>query len=222
MFLKLLALAVLIIVLKPIIGLLMRLLLRAVFRRGLEYVGAQAMAQQPDQIHLRPHLEHEWLDEEAVETLAEPLSGHGFQEAGIYAIQEMDGVAVRFLVQPDERIVAAVCEHPQAGAWIDLVTSYGDGTSVTYTTSRPTGLETRPGNQKVNARGESSATLYQRLLRERPTGDMEEWTAANVAAKFEDAYARETAWRKNRGVSAEEVARQIPHMATTETCATSE
>ena len=34
-------------------------------------------------------------------------------------------------------------------------------------------------------------------------------TPENVVGRFEDAYARATAWRKNKGVSAEEVARHI-------------
>jgi hypothetical protein len=213
-FFKILLVVVLVLMFKPILGLLVRLLLRVVFRRALEHVGQRAMSQQPDRIHLTRETEQDWDDPEAVERLLAPLAAHGFQEAGDFSVDEMEGVLVRFRVQPNQRVVACVCEHPQAGVWLDLVSSYRDGTAVTFTTSQPTGLESRPGCRKVNAPEMAPEALYERLLRERPAGDLEEWTAANVATKFEDAYARETAWRKNKGVSAEEVACQIPQMAT--------
>jgi len=54
-----------------------------------------------------------------------------------------------------------------------------------------------------------SEALYQQMLRERPAGEMEEMTSENVVGRFEDAYARAAVWRKNKGVSAEEVARHI-------------
>jgi hypothetical protein len=222
MFFKLLILAVMIVVLRPILGLLVRLLLRTFFRGWLERVGERAMAQQPDQIHLTPCADHNWLDAGAVQALAAPLAARGFHEAGTYTIQEMEGVGVRFLIEPEERIVACVYEHFRAGTWVDLVCSRRDGTGITYSTLRPTGLASRPGILKVNAPELGSEALYQRLLRERPEGDWEEWTAANAPAKFEDAYARETAWRRNKGVSAEEVARQIPQMAGAGACSSSD
>ena len=41
------------------------------------------------------------------------------------------------------------------------------------------------------------------------SGEMEIDAARAVVGIFEDAYARSTAWRKNKGVSADEVARNI-------------
>jgi len=51
--------------------------------------------------------------------------------------------------------------------------------------------------------------LYQRFLRERPAGELEPMTPMNVVARFEAVYASEMAWRKQQGVSAAELARQI-------------
>lgn len=51
---------------------------------------------------------------------------------------------------------------------------------VTYTTSRPTGLDPRPGTQTVNAPAADPEALYQRLLRERPTGDLKNVTPTRV------------------------------------------
>jgi hypothetical protein len=188
---------------------LMLLFLRVLMRAGLTAVGRQAMAEQPDEIHLTPEPEHVWADADAVEEIASPLASLGFQEAGTFAIEEMAGVMVRFLIQPDQRVIACIYEHPQAGTWFDLVARYQDGRSLTYTTAPPTGLDKQPGTQTVNAPGTSADELYRRLLCECPVGDREEITAATVVHRFQDAYARETAWRKNKGVSADEVARNI-------------
>jgi hypothetical protein len=184
-------------------------LARTVLRGWLSGVGAKALGEQPDAIHLEPRPLHEWKDSGAVEAYAAPLAARGFRDAGVQAVREMPGVVVHFLVQPEERVAACIYEHPRIGTWLDLVCSYQDGTGATYSTSKSTGLDTRPGQRKVNAPEMGSAALYERLLRERPTGDLEEWSIENVAGKFESAYARETNWRKNKGISADEVARNI-------------
>ena len=210
LFIKItLAVVVSLLLLKLLKRVLMLLFLRVLMRTGLAAIGRQAMAEQPDEIHLTPEPDHVWEDGDAVEAIASPLASLGFQEAGVFAIQEMAGVMVRFLIQADQRVIACIYEHPQAGTWFDLVARYQDGRSLTYTTAPPTGLDKQPGSQTVNAPGTSAEELYQRLLRECPAGDREGITAANVVDRFQDAYARETAWRKNKGVSPEEVARNI-------------
>jgi hypothetical protein len=212
---------ILLALIKPLMRILFLLFLRKALRGGLADVGRQAMAEQPDQIHLTSEPGHAWADGAAVEALAAPLASLGFQEAGVYGIQEMAGVVVRFLVQPGECVIACIYEHPQVGTWIDLAARYVDGRSITCTTARATGLDPKPGAQTIRAPGASSEELYQRLLRERPAGDLEEVTLANVVDRFQDAYARETAWRKNKGISVEEVAREIQLMPV-EACASSD
>jgi hypothetical protein len=182
---------VIFIVVVALIRPLLRLLLRMLFRCGLVWIGKRALAKQPEAIHLTPRAAHKWMDAAAVEAFAAPLVAHGFQEAGTYGVEEMAGVVVRFLIRPDQGVAACIYEHPQAKTWIDLVSRYRDGTSVTFTTLRPTGMDSQPGHRKVYATELTSDALYQRLLQERPAGDLEEWTAANVVQKFEDAYARE-------------------------------
>jgi hypothetical protein len=193
-------------ILKRVLALL---ILRMALRAGLSSVGEEAMARQPDQIHLTPAPGHLWKNGAAVDALAAPLVAHGFEEAGTYRIEEMAGVVVRFLAHSGERIAACIYEHPKVGTWIDLVSRYRDDRGITYTTSKPTGLDQRPGTQTVHAPGTGADALYHRMLRERPAGELEEITPASVPALFVDAYARSTAWRKNKGVSADEVARNI-------------
>jgi hypothetical protein len=194
---------------RVLMRLLVFLMRRGFCRAGLKWVGQQAMAKQPDQIHLIPRPGHAWTNGAAMETLAAPLPSLGFEDAGVYSIAEMEGTYLRLLAQSEQRVAACLYEHPKIGNWIDFVSHDRDGTGVTYTTSRPTGLEPRPGCTTVNAPDSSAEALYQRMLRERPAREWVEMTPANVVERFQDAYARSTAWRKNRGVSAEEVARHV-------------
>lgn len=205
----LVVLAVLGIARKPLTRILMLLFVRMGFRAGLADVGSRAVAKQPDLIHLAPRPGHPWTNSAAVEALAVPLPSLGFSEAGTYGIQEMAGLFLKLLVQPDQRIAACIYEHPKVGTWIDLFSHYKDGTGLTYTTARPTGLDQRRGARTVHAPGTGTEALYQQMLRERPAGDLEEMTPANVVGRFEGAYLRAAAWRKNKGVAAEEVARHI-------------
>jgi hypothetical protein len=202
-------LVVLRVALKPLTRVVLYLLVRMGLRAGLADVGSRAVAKQPDLIHLTPKPGHPWTNGSAVDALAAPLPSLGFSEAGTYGIQEMTGLFLRLLVQSDQRIAACIYEHPKAGTWVDFFSHYKDGTGVTYTTARPTGLDQRPGAQTVHAPGVGSEALYQQMLRERPAGELEEMTPANVVERFVEAYTRATAWRKNKGVSAEEVARHI-------------
>jgi hypothetical protein len=206
---KLILLAVLIVLIRPLLKIVFCLLAQTVLRGWLGKVGAKALDQQPDTIHLEPRPHHVWKDAAAVNALAAPLTERGFQDAGIHTVQEMPGMVLRFLVNPAERVAACIYEHPKVSTWLDLVCSYRDETGMTYSTSKPTGLDARPGQTKVNAPEMGSAALYERLLRERRAGDLEEWSMANVAGKFEAAYAREMTWRKKKGISGKEVARNI-------------
>jgi hypothetical protein len=96
---------------------------------------------------------------------------------------------------------------------MDVVCRYQDGRSLTYTTAPPTGMDQRPGHENVRALGAGSEELYDRMLRERPSGELEPYTIASVADRFMAAYAEETAWRKNKGISACEVARNAELMS---------
>jgi hypothetical protein len=169
-------------------------------------VGQVALNKQPDEIHLTPAGSGAWKNAKAAAILADPLLSRGFQDAGVHRVDEMAGVLVQLLTKPDERFIAAIYEHPQAGHWIDLVTLYQDGTSANFTTSRPTGLSPRPGHPSIHAPGTGPLALYSRARAERPKGLTKSIAASDAARQFEQSYAEDIAWRKHRGISACEVA----------------
>src|SRR4030095_529086 len=116
-------------------------------------VGQAALNQQPDTISLSPAGPKAWKNAQGAIAFATPLSDRGFQDAGTHTIAEMPGVIVRLMAKPEEHFYAAIYEHPQVGHWMDLVTLFQDGTSVTFTTSKPTGLAPRPGHPSLHAPG---------------------------------------------------------------------
>jgi hypothetical protein len=187
--------------------LFLTLFLRAGARGALEDIGEQALAKVPDRILLVHQNLRSWNPEPEVARLADALFSKGFQEAGLYSIREMPGVSVRFLVKPAECVVAALFMHPRAATWLDLITHYQNGNTATFSTNAPRGLEQRPGHPIVYAPGATPLALYTKLIAERPKGVFRPVMAEDIGPLFERGYAESMTWRKNKGISATEVAR---------------
>ena len=174
-------------------------------KSGLEDVGRKALAEQPNSITL--HRVNGPVKAEAL-TSVSSLERRGFERAGSYDVREMKGVTLHLLVKPVESAVAVVYEHVKVGVWADVSTRYADGTSFTIT-SAPAGqgLDKQPGHVSVSAPRQPAPMLAVRLLRERPAGAMRQITALEFPGVFCQAYADSMAWRKNKGLSADEVRR---------------
>ena len=181
------------------------LFVRTAVTGALRDVGAKALANTPDRITLVHQNLHSWRPDPAVARLADPLFSKGFQEGGLFAIREMPGVTVRFLVKPAECIVATIFMHPKAGVWLDLVTYYQSGNTATFSTNQNHGLAQRPGHSIVYAYDAPALTLFTRMSAERPKGVFRPIMAEDLVALFERSYAESVEWRKNKGVSAGEV-----------------
>jgi hypothetical protein len=180
-------------------------LMRTAVKGALEDVGARALANVPERILLVHQNLHSWKPDPAVPRLADPLFSKGYQEGGLYAIREMPGVTVRFLVKPAECIVAAIFMHPKAATWLDLITYYPNGNTATFSTNAPKGLDQRPGHPIVYAPGVTPLVLHEKLIAERPKGVFRPIMAEDIGPLFERGYAESMAWRKNKGISAAEV-----------------
>jgi len=178
---------------------------RAGVKGALEDVGSRALASVPDRIMLVHQNLHSWKPDPAVARLADPLFSKGYQESGLFAIREMPGVTVRFLVKPADCVVAAIFIHPKAGTWLDLITYYQNGNTATFSTSAPKGLDQRPGHPVVNATGSTPQELHAKLIAERPKGVFRPVMTEDIGPLFERGYAESVAWRKNKGISATEV-----------------
>jgi hypothetical protein len=172
---------------------------------GGKQIGAAALAQQPDRIHLQRTGPQAWRNAGAATKLSDAFLSRGFEDAGIHSVAEMPGLVIQLLAHYGDSFYAAIYQHPKAGTWYDVISQYEDGTSVTYTTARPTALKQRPGHPTVNLPGADPARVLDKALGQRPRRPLKQATAALAADVFENAYADSIAYRKQAGISTGEV-----------------
>ena len=181
--------------------------LLALRRYRLEIAGAAGLAATPDQITLHPTGVNPWNDRAAAGRLVMAFEREGFRSGGTFLIDEMPDTYVQLFVHPHENLIGVVYEHPQIGHWIDVAEHRTDGTSTTWSSARQPALDPRPEHAQIREPGASVAKLVARARRERGPAPAQSFHPAELEALFESAYAEETAWRKNRGVTREEVER---------------
>jgi hypothetical protein len=184
----------------------------------MEAVGEMTMGiapfMQPPRIHVTPLEDVEWNDAEAIKKLTRPLRKAGFADAGTFTIEEYGDIKMQAFAHPEEQVYAVVYEHPDMGSWFDLVCRYADGTLLTYTSAKPTGLDQAPGrNTRRFEPGSNPGEAYQALLRERPAEGLQPTPADKLAPSIEQAYAEEMDWRFERGGLTEQEIRN--NLATT-------
>jgi hypothetical protein len=131
-------------------------------------VGATALARQPDTIHLEPASAETWRDAENARRVATALEALGFETAGSFRVPELPGITLELLAHPGESMYAAVYEHPQAGTWFEYFVRCQDGTSATFTTLAPTGLDDRPGHAIVRSVGADPRSLFEKAQERKP------------------------------------------------------
>ena len=76
-------------------------------------------------------------------------------------------------------------------------------------TAADRGLEQRPGHPIVHQPGGTADVLYQWAKAERPKGALKPLSASGIVSEFEKAYADGLAWRRQKGISSQEVAKVI-------------
>lgn len=182
---------------------------RGLFRAGLADIGREALERQADHVHLSSRNRTAWRDASTASALADPLLRAGFDDAGIYSVDEIPGVVLHLMSKPDEGLTAIVYEHPRVGHWMEVVTRFKDGTSFSLSTSRTVPMDVRPGHPRLRMPEAGPSQLVERLRRERPRQPFVDCSPGTLVQQFEDAYAEEMAWRKQHGVSPETVARVI-------------
>jgi hypothetical protein len=168
-------------------------------------IGAKALAQQPDRIHLQPCTADKWRNASAARRITDALATRGFSDAGVNLIPELPGVVVQLLANEKDGLYAAVYEHPKAGTWFDLVARYQDGSSVTYSTALPTALKPRPGHPTVNLPGIEPLAVLDRILAQRPRRPLKPVATDQATSVFEQGYADSIDYRKQVGISSGEV-----------------
>jgi hypothetical protein len=172
-------------------------------------IGSHALSKQPDAIHLDRADARAWARPDKSEASARALRAAGFEDAGTWTVRELPGVVLQLLAHAGEGFYAMIYQHPKAGDWTDMVTRFSDGTSITYSSHTPSGLQPRPGHPVENLPGVSAVQLLDHARSTRPRRATAPHSAARASTDFTRAYAESMAWRKQHGVSAREVAQVI-------------
>lgn len=172
----------------------------------------------PEQIHLVMAEDADdfyWKDEQTVTTMAEPLPGLGFTHLGDFAIPELPHVHLKAFYNSSQSAFAVLYEFLHKDKPLhsyDIVSRYEDGEAVkavTYSSSAMSGLMDKPeGFISVKMAGASAENLFKAFLERRPQGRLLAVSPDVFVERFEQAYAHEMEWRKNKGgTSKEEIAR---------------
>jgi hypothetical protein len=177
----------------------------AFVRRLSGRAGPSALASVPDTIELVRDDDAEWRDPAAVDRAIDHLEGEGFVRCGAFRLEPLAGQRAALLLAPDRHSAAAVFDHPEVGAWIDLWAVDADGGSYATTNGRGLGsLDQPPWARRTVLAGASVAEVARAFRAEGFEGAVE-LSAEELPRRVEDEWRRETLWRKARGVSLREI-----------------
>jgi hypothetical protein len=160
----------------------------------------------PNEIHLVPSSMIMWKDEDKWREAYNALETHGFRHAGNYRVQEI-GVDVQFLISDKDCALACIYNHPVAGVFMDIVTRYEDGASVTFANRSASGLDQHPQLQNRFVGDIAPSELIEKTFAERPQEPMCPIRDEDIVPDFCRVWKEYKEWRNKRGTSAEEVER---------------
>ncbi|MGV3754288.1 MAG: hypothetical protein ACO1QS_02755 [Verrucomicrobiota bacterium] len=179
--------------------LVLRMVLRKVVSKVAEGIKQIANDMPPPfRLKLTPVEDPEWLEQPEVKKRLDALKACGFQVVGAYEMEEAFDSFTVGLVQPETNVLGAVHWLKQ-NACIDLVSYYGDGTTLTYCDNPHGASFGRPAQHAlVRMVGSPPDAIYQRLLAERRPDAMPV-TAADFVPRLEKAYNESMDWQAERG-----------------------
>lgn len=164
----------------------------------------------PARLHLRRRESLDWDDRGAVETIVADLTERGFVDAGRYEVDEMYGLKIQAMTNLDLAVTNVVYEMEGVGVWVDFVTRYASGGSLTVSNAPQGGeMDYPPEHLKIYDKNATPLECYDRLLAERldePFAPVQPEEFAEVMAQ---AYADEMDWRNLRGYATEDEIRRI-------------
>lgn len=167
----------------------------------------------PFRIRLLPSAVAPWRDIDAADELTAGLQALGYECVGDFEIPEMGEVALRGFRHAEADALAAIYDVPEVGVHLDVVMELMDGTHLTVTSGKETGLDQPEASRMLHVEAdpndsETAPRLHQRLL-DLAHGRETMLIDSSFEHAFTEAYEREMSWRIRRGgVTADEIRRQ--------------
>ena len=175
---------------------------------ALSEVGKRALARVPQQVALLKTELPAWTNQAAVEQQAAPLRKEGFTDLGVYTVDTIPGVLIRMMAHPGTYVAAHIYDHPKSGSWTEFVTRYTDASSHSLSSLPPTGMDHPDWFRKIQAdKNTPTDQLYRQFLTQREWHGIKQVEPADTIREFEENYAKLAAWRQQRGITNQEVAR---------------
>ncbi len=134
----------------------------------------------------------------------------GFQRAGHFRVDALQGLILDALVKPEEELAAAIYDHPNFNVFYDVTAMDMGGHGFTITTSplsHPDNVP--PGHHMIIAPGLAVQDAVKRMRTERPEGNWQTLERENIVLAIEDAYARSMDFQIRRGTVSAAYVRQI-------------
>jgi hypothetical protein len=177
---------------------LSRSVLRGVARRALSNVVTD--------IRLRPLSVYEFSDPARTDRVRQAFAQAGFPEAGLYSVEGIEGLVVLFFLRSEPSMYGVLYDLPKKGLfWTNLVLLFDDDTSATITDQPDRGMTQRPGHEILHSPGESVATMFEAARRYVQGKSLKHLSETQLPELFERAYREGLAWRKQQGISVQEV-----------------
>ncbi len=181
--------------------------------RSFKKFMTDVQADTPSRIHLNEDLQPDWLNSDDIRKEIAMFESSDFSIAGVYKIKEMPAISLLGMVNDSEPIMAVVYKHEELGYWADFAIEYADGRELTVSNAPMGGeLETRPETEKIFAKEKSFSELLEIARNKKEDGPYAEITKENFRDHFESSYAKDMAWRNERGTSKEEILRVAENM----------
>jgi len=214
-FLKILGVVFLVLVVTVVVGILwIRYKIRKLFGGLAEALDGFAdggmVGPMPPRLHLRRRDSVEWEDRGTVESLVADLSERGFVDAGRYEVDEMYGLKFQAMTNVEQAVTNVIYEMEPVGVWVDFVTRYASGGSLTVSNAPQGGeMDYPPDHVKVYDKEATPLECYERLLAQRRDEDYDPVLPEDFAEVMAKAYADEMDWRNLRGYATEDEIRRI-------------
>ena len=191
----------------PLVILVLLIALILFGRYQLKRVAKQALSKLVSEIHLEPVNGYVFSKPDVVNRHEQTLAALNYSDAGTYAVKGIDGLVVRFFTNQGSAPYTVIYDHPKKELlWINLVLLFADDTSVTLTDMPSRGLTQPPAHAIIHCPGADFKELHERAREYLTQKKFKPLTPEAVPAEFERAYAEGLAWRKQQGISIQEVA----------------
>ncbi|MBS1716405.1 MAG: hypothetical protein JSS72_01585 [Armatimonadetes bacterium] len=181
-------------------------ILRAAGKALSEQPGQQSSGSLADEIHL-VKIDADW-DEMMVRASVTALEELGFERVAAWKIPELNDILVYGFIHREKN--AYSCIYDRKGMVFEDFFCYfeGDTFNLTASNSMNAGvLDPMPGRERVSCPGKSVAETWAAFLEALGNRQPKTATPEDLQPMFEYAYKSHVAWRKGRGVTAQEVKR---------------